>query len=40
MMQRFKNNNLPFDYMVSLLPARWSGMMKAKNNRKWPEIYF
>ena len=24
---------------VSLLPARWSGGMKAKNNRKWPEIF-
>jgi hypothetical protein len=24
-MQQFKDNNLPFDDMMSLLPARWSG---------------
>jgi hypothetical protein len=24
-MQQFKDNNLPFDDMVSLLPARWLG---------------
>ena len=39
-MQQFKDNNLPFDDMVSLLPARWLGGMKAKNNRKWPEIFW
>jgi hypothetical protein len=40
-MQQFKDNNLPFDDMVSLLPARWlgGGGVKAKNNRKWPEIF-
>ena len=39
MMQQFKDNNLPFDDMVSLLPAKWLGGMKAKYNRKWPEIF-
>ena len=39
-MQQFKDNNLPFDDMVSLLPARWlGGGMKAKSNRKWTEIF-
>ena len=36
MMQQFKDNNLPFDDMVSLLPARWSG--DEGENRKWLEI--
>jgi hypothetical protein len=39
MIQQFKDNNLHFDDMGSLLPARWSGGMQEKNNRKMPEIF-
>jgi hypothetical protein len=35
MKQQFKDKNLPFDNMLCL----FSGGMKAKNNKKWPEIF-
>jgi hypothetical protein len=40
MKQQFKDKNLDFDKMLCLFFARWPGVMKVKNDRKWPTIFF